>query len=112
MASTGGSVSRPGSTRRTNVRWIMVFVAFLGLSINYIDRANLSVAVPYLDQDLNLGPGETGLILGAFGATGTYVTGLVTAGFLAIVGGISYLVIVGRVEPLPTLEQTSRPGVS
>jgi len=106
MASTGGSVSRPGSTRRTNVRWIMVFVAFLGLSINYIDRANLSVAVPYLDQDLNLGPGETGLILG------TYVTGLVTAGFLAIVGGISYLVIVGRVEPLPTLEQTSRPGVS
>jgi MFS transporter, ACS family, D-galactonate transporter len=44
----------------------MVFLAFVGLSINYIDRANLSVAVPYLDQDLNLGPGATGLILGAF----------------------------------------------
>ena len=38
------------------------------------------------------------------GATGTFVTGLVTAGALAIVGAISYLVIVGRVEPLPAPE--------
>lgn len=44
----------------------MVFLAFLGLSINYIDRANLSVAIPYLDQELNLSKGEAGLILGAF----------------------------------------------
>ena len=44
MTSTRSSVSRPGSTRRTNVRWLMVFLAFVGLSINYIDRANLSVS--------------------------------------------------------------------
>ena len=65
MASTS-SVSRSGSPGRTNVRWLMVFLAFLGLSINYIDRANLSVAIPYLDQELNLSKGEAGLILGAF----------------------------------------------
>jgi MFS transporter, ACS family, D-galactonate transporter len=46
------------------------------------------------------------------GATGTYVTGLVTAGVLSIVGAVSYLVIVGRVEPLPALAQTSQPDVS
>jgi hypothetical protein len=37
---------------RTNVRWLMVFLAFLATSINYIDRANL-------------GPADMGLILPA-----------------------------------------------
>jgi ACS family glucarate transporter-like MFS transporter len=41
----------------------MVFMAFLGTSINYIDRANLGVAVPFIQEDLSLGPAETGLIL-------------------------------------------------
>jgi hypothetical protein len=31
-----------------NLRWLMVFMAFLGTTINYIDRANLGVAVPFI----------------------------------------------------------------
>lgn len=41
-------------------------------------------------------------VIGAFvGATGTFVAGLILAGILAIVGALSYLFIVGKVEPLP-----------
>ena len=43
-------------------------LCFIGLVMNYIDRANLSVALPYIDRDLamNLSNKEKGLILGAF----------------------------------------------
>jgi MFS transporter, ACS family, D-galactonate transporter len=45
----------------------MVFMAFLGTSINYM-----------------------------------FVLPLLVAGGLAVVGALSYLLVVGRVEPLPT----------
>lgn len=48
------------------LRWLMVIMAFLGTSINYVDRANLSVAVPFMDHDLHIGPALTGVVLGAF----------------------------------------------
>jgi ACS family D-galactonate transporter-like MFS transporter len=48
------------------VRWMMVIMAFLGTSINYIDRANLGVAMPSLKAELHLGPEDVGLVLGAF----------------------------------------------
>jgi len=52
----------------TKVRFIIVGLCFIGLVMNYIDRANLSVALPYIDRDLalNLSNKEKGLILGAF----------------------------------------------
>ncbi|MGE6613469.1 MFS transporter [Peribacillus sp. NPDC076916] len=50
----------------TNVRW-QVFVALLGLTtINYIDRAVLSVAMPALQKDLALDPAIVGLVLSSF----------------------------------------------
>ena len=55
-----------GRARITRVRWFMVFLAFLGIAINYIDRANLSVATPFIQRELNIGSGAMGLILGAF----------------------------------------------
>ncbi|PHD71722.1 MFS transporter [Bacillus sp. AFS043905] len=52
--------------RPTNVRW-QVFVALLGLTtINYIDRAVLSVAMPALQKDLALDPAIVGLVLSSF----------------------------------------------
>lgn len=48
------------------VRWLMVFMAFLGTAINYVDRANLSVAVPFLQKEFGFGAAQTGAILGAF----------------------------------------------
>src|SRR3954465_9097091 len=52
----------------TKVRFVIVGLCFIGLVMNYIDRANLSVALPSIDQDLalNLSNKEKGLILGAF----------------------------------------------
>jgi ACS family D-galactonate transporter-like MFS transporter len=51
---------------RTRVRWMMVFMAFLGTAINYVDRSNLGLAMPYLKKDLGLDPWMVGLVLGAF----------------------------------------------
>lgn len=52
----------------SRIRYAVLTFAFLGLVINYIDRANMSVALPYIDADLqlHLTNTEKGLILGAF----------------------------------------------
>lgn len=55
-----------GTPPRTRVRWLIVFMAFLGTTINYIDRANLGVALPTISQEMHLTREESGLILGAF----------------------------------------------
>jgi len=44
----------------------MVFMVFCATAINYVDRANLGVAAPYIAKDLNLSPEATGALLGAF----------------------------------------------
>lgn len=56
-------MKRPSSSR---MRWGIVFMAFLGTAINYVDRANLGVALPYVQKDLGLEPASMGAILGAF----------------------------------------------
>jgi D-galactonate transporter len=48
------------------MRWTIVIMAFLGTTINYIDRANLGVALPALKKEFGLSPEMSGLILGAF----------------------------------------------
>jgi MFS transporter, ACS family, D-galactonate transporter len=57
------TVDRPSTSR---VRWLMVLMAFLGTAINYVDRANLGVALPYVQTDLGLDSAAMGAILGAF----------------------------------------------
>jgi D-galactonate transporter len=51
---------------RSSLRWSIVWMAFLGTTINYIDRANLGVALPALKKEFGLSPETSGLILGAF----------------------------------------------
>jgi MFS transporter, ACS family, D-galactonate transporter len=51
---------------RGNVRWIVVGLAFLGTAIVYIDRANLSATVPYLQKEFGLNNTQIGLILSGF----------------------------------------------
>ena len=45
---------------RSSMRWTIVFMAFLGTTINYIDRANLGVALPALKKEFGLTPGDVG----------------------------------------------------
>lgn len=55
-----------GRKKIKNVRWFIVSLAFIGIFINYVDRANLAVALPYMSDELNINPAAAGLILGAF----------------------------------------------
>ncbi|GBR41190.1 hypothetical protein AA101099_2434 [Neoasaia chiangmaiensis NBRC 101099] len=44
----------------------MIGLCFAANVINFLDRANLAVAVPHIQQDLGLSPALTGLALSAF----------------------------------------------
>ena len=48
------------------VRWAVVGLLFLGGMINYLDRAALSVAAPFLTKELSLSPSELGLVFSVF----------------------------------------------
>ncbi|GAA1518698.1 MFS transporter [Kribbella lupini] len=64
--TTAPVVKAPPGASRT--RYLILALAFVGLSLNYLDRANLSVALPFIEDDLalDLSNAEKGLILGAF----------------------------------------------
>src|SRR4051794_32167003 len=53
-------------SRMTKTRWMIIGMAFLGTAINYIDRANLSVAEVYIRQEAHLSKAQMGFILSAF----------------------------------------------
>jgi MFS transporter, ACS family, D-galactonate transporter len=48
------------------MRWVVIFLCFLAIAVNYIDRANLAVAAPEIERTLGIGPAEMGLILSGF----------------------------------------------
>lgn len=74
------STSPPISTPAGRVRWTMIWLSFGAVTINYLDRANLGVALPYMTKDLDLSKTATGLLLGAF--FWTYAAFLPGAGWL------------------------------
>ncbi|HTB44578.1 MAG TPA: MFS transporter, partial [Acetobacteraceae bacterium] len=47
-------------------RWTMIILCFLACTINYIDRANLAVAAPYLRKDFGIDAAAMGFILSGF----------------------------------------------
>lgn len=72
QSSSGSTVGR--------VRWGMIWLAFGAVTINYLDRANLGVALPYITDDLHLSHSASGLLLGAF--FWTYAAFLPPSGWL------------------------------
>lgn len=53
------------SEKPTKVRW-MVFGSLLALcTVNYIDRAVISICMPSIEADLHFGPALVGVILSA-----------------------------------------------
>ena len=67
----GGRISpaaeRAGQLARTRVRYAILALLFVGVVINYLDRANLALALPVIGVDLHLDAFQKGLILSAFG---------------------------------------------
>ncbi|MFJ4256345.1 MFS transporter [Pseudomonas monteilii] len=47
-------------------RWTILSMLFLAMIINYVDRAALSIAMPFITQDYHLTPAEKGLIFSSF----------------------------------------------
>lgn len=54
------------SAKPTNVRWHVFLMLLVLVTINYVDRAVLSIAMPAIQKDLSLDPAIVGLILSSF----------------------------------------------
>jgi MFS transporter, ACS family, D-galactonate transporter len=50
----------------SKVRWKIFLMMLLLISINYIDRASISVAMPLIAKEFDIGPATQGLLLSAF----------------------------------------------
>ena len=56
----------PDAVRKSSVRWrIFLLILFL-VSVNYVDRASLSVAMPIIGKEFAIGPAMQGVIFSAF----------------------------------------------
>ena len=66
--STSSLVLNPAAAQAvaTRVRWKIFFLMLMLTSINYIDRASLSVAMPLIGKEFALDPAMQGLILSSF----------------------------------------------
>ena len=66
---------------KNNKRWIIGFLMFLGIVINYMDRVNISHAILFIKKDLDLNPIQQGIILSSF--SWGYVLFMFIGGYLA-----------------------------
>lgn len=53
----------------TRSRYFIMVMLFITVVINYLDRSNLSIALPALRDEFGLGTVQEGMILSAFGWT-------------------------------------------
>src|ERR1700742_1368157 len=69
------------AAKPTGVRWNIFFLMLFLISINYIDRASLSVAMPLISKEFDVDPAMQGFILSSF--FWTYAFMQVPGGMLA-----------------------------
>ena len=75
------AVVSAADVRRSRVRLFIVTMLFLVTTVNYADRATLSIAGPALSKELHLDPVAMGYIFSAFGWS--YVIAQVPGGIAA-----------------------------
>jgi ACS family D-galactonate transporter-like MFS transporter len=75
---TGDLAGQPG--RAQSRRWATVILMFIAVTINYIDRGNLSIAAVPAMRELGIAPSAMGTLLSAF--FWTYALFQVPAGYL------------------------------
>ena len=66
-ASIANQESSGSTERKTYVRWMIVVLLFVVTSVNYADRATLSLAGPVITKELGLNAAQMGFIFSAFG---------------------------------------------
>jgi ACS family D-galactonate transporter-like MFS transporter len=64
----------------TRIRFLMLFLVFVGTVVNYVDRANLSVAAPLLKHEFGLDPVAIGVLFSAY--SWTYVLANLPGGWV------------------------------
>lgn len=67
LNSNGSPVTASASEKQTGkFRFVILTVLSVGIAINYIDRAAMSVAIPFMSEELHFSPTDSGLLLSAF----------------------------------------------
>ncbi|QGZ41744.1 ACS family glucarate transporter-like MFS transporter [Pseudoduganella flava] len=66
--------------RATRVRWTILAILFIVTTVNYADRATISIAGPELSKQLGLSPVQMGLVFSAF--SWSYVLSQLPGGWL------------------------------
>lgn len=75
-----GEPDAKAARKRSKVRFLIVTMLFLVTTVNYADRATLSIASPAMGKELHLDPVALGYIFSAFGWS--YVIAQVPGGWL------------------------------
>jgi MFS transporter, ACS family, D-galactonate transporter len=81
MSNAVSAIAATDVAKPTGVRWKIFLLMLFLISINYIDRASLSVAMPLISKEFDLDPAMQGLILSSF--FWTYAFMQVPGGMLA-----------------------------
>jgi ACS family D-galactonate transporter-like MFS transporter len=81
MSEQVSAIAATGIVKATGVRWKIFLLMLFLISINYIDRASLSVAMPLISKEFDIDPALQGLILSSF--FWTYAAMQVPGGMLA-----------------------------
>jgi sugar phosphate permease len=76
----------------TNVRWQIMFMVFIILTLNYLDRVNISIAAPLIQKEFGFSPIELGVIFSAF-AWGNFL-GQLPGGMLSSKFGAKRMYII------------------
>lgn len=66
-SSTAKETREPSAARqRSHFRWTIVTFSALGLTIAYLDRSALSVALPFINREFEISPAVQGVVLSSF----------------------------------------------
>lgn len=70
MTQTGNTSASPQLAKQaSHARILIAVMLFITVVINYMDRANLSIAMPAIADEMDLTKAQQGLLLSAFGWT-------------------------------------------
>src|SRR5579859_7873607 len=83
--------------RMTGREWTVVLLLVLSVVINYIDRSNLSLAVPVIQRQFALSPVQVGSLLSAFFWTYALMQLFGVAGWLSDRFAVGWVMVGGYV---------------
>jgi ACS family D-galactonate transporter-like MFS transporter len=84
-------------TRMSAREWTVVLLLVLSVIINYIDRSNLSLAMPLIEHQFTLSPVQVGLLLSAFFWTYALLQLSGVAGWLSDRFPVGWVMVAGYV---------------